>query len=122
MIQMRRYAFVILSLAMIAILLSSSCAQLRQIKSSITGTVYMDGRPIQGTVQLLDENGAVLGSSRTNMNGHYQIRDVQPGTYILQFLNMQGMPYGNEVTVLVRMGRPEVVDLELTQADRVPLN
>lgn len=98
---------------------SVSCDRLKNIKGSISGTVYMEGRPTSGHILVKDANGAVVKMSDTNMNGHYYVKDLSPGDYQLQFLNMQAVPFGRLFPVKVRIGRPEVVDLQLTMADRL---
>jgi hypothetical protein len=112
-----------LSFLLLAVFLSSGCAGLAgKIKGSISGTVYMDGRPTSGTILIKDAGGTVIQQARTNLNGHYQLKDLSSGTYTLQYLNMQGMPFGHETTVEIRMGRFEVVDIQLTASDRMPIN
>jgi hypothetical protein len=98
---------------------SVSCERLRNIKGSISGTVYMEGRPTSGHILVKDANGAVVKMADTNLNGHYYVKDLSPGDYQLQFLNMQAVPFGRLFSVKVRIGRPEVVDLQLTMADRL---
>jgi len=120
-----RYRYFIIPMLMIALLglvMTVSCARLRNIKASISGTVYMDGRPISGHLLLKDTNGNVVGRADTSLSGHYQIKDINAGTYKLMFLNMQGVPWGGEVTVVVRLGRPEGVDLQLKSSDRLPIS
>jgi hypothetical protein len=104
---------------LLAVFTAGSCAQLSQIKASISGTCYMDGRPIQGTVLLLDAAGTQLAQNRTTLSGHFQLKDITAGEYQLQFLNMQGVPFGEPVKVVVRLGRPEMVDIQLTASDRM---
>lgn len=96
-----------------------SCGRLKNLKGSISGTVYMDGRPASGTIIVRDKDGNYVSQTRTNLNGHFQIKDLAAGTYKLQFLNMQGVPWGGEHTVEVRLGRFEVVNLEIKASDRI---
>jgi len=106
----------------VLIILGASCSQLTNIKASIAGTVYIDGRPMpHGTVQAINEAGHVVGQERTSASGHYIIKDLDPGTYKLVFLNANGMQFGKETTVEVRRGRFEQVDLELSATDRIPM-
>ncbi len=122
MIFMSRLNPVFTALILVVVLLGGSCTAIGNIKASVSGTAYMDGRPIQGTILLLDMNGTVVNQCRTGMNGHYQIRDVSAGKYELRFLNMQGVPFGREVSIEVRLGRPERVDLQLSASDRELMN
>jgi hypothetical protein len=118
----RYFIFPVLMIVLLGLLGSVSCDQIKNIKGSVNGTVYMDGRPVSGTILVKDANGAVVGQSRTNMNGHYQIKDLGAGTYTLQYLNMQGVPFGNETTVNVHVGKFETVDIQLKASDRMPIN
>jgi hypothetical protein len=106
----------------VLILMGASCSRLMNIKASIAGTVYMDGRPVAfGTVQAINEGGTVVGSERTTDSGHYIIKNLDPGTYTLVYLNSNGVQFGRETTVQVRRGRFETVNLEISMEDRVNL-
>lgn len=109
----------ILGMVILALLAGTSCGALKNVKASISGTVYMDGRPVAGTVQLVDESGNIVANERTTMEGHYTIKNLNPGKYTLQYLNYSGVPYGGETEVVVRIGRFETVDIHLSSADRV---
>ena len=105
-----------------AILLGTSCSQLANIKASISGTVYMDGRPVAfGTVQAINDAGQVVASERTGSSGHYLLKDLDPGRYKLVYVNANGALFGKETIVEVRRGRFETVDLELSITDRLPM-
>ncbi len=119
----RPSSMAIAGLALTAILLLTSCGQLRNIKASIAGTVYIDGRPVAfGTVQVVNEAGVVVAQERTTSSGHYQIKDLDPGTYKVVYLNARGVRFGRETMIEVRRGRFEQVDLELSSTDRLPIN
>jgi len=117
-----RVLALLLVVALLPALAGASCGQLRNLKASIAGTVYMDGRPAGwGTVQLLNEAGQVVAQERCTDSGHYNIRNLDPGRYTMVWLNNQGVPYGGETVVEVRRGRFEQVDLYLTRDDRMPM-
>ena len=118
----RKYFLIaLIALIVLGLLGTVSCGRLKQIKGSISGTVYMDGRPVSGTIILKDANGATIAQERTNTGGHYRITDLEPGTYIVQYLNYQGVPWAKTQTVEVRIGRPEIVDLQLSATDRAAI-
>ena len=100
----------------------TSCSKLKNIKAPVTGTVYMDGRPASGTVAIKDEGGTVIAQERTNINGHFRITDLNPGTYKIVYFNYQGVPWKTEQVIQIRLGRPEVVELQLNSADRMSFN
>ena len=95
------------------------CSKLSQIKGSISGTVFRDGRPIMGQIQVL--NPKTLGSVKTepvNNAGHFIIADVPPGEYLLAFLGPTSAPIGEYMYVKVVMGRPETgIVFEITEKD-----
>jgi hypothetical protein len=122
MLKNEKLAAVIILVLIIGALSGISCGRLKNIKASVSGTVYMDGRPVSGTVILTDQNEQVIAQERTNTNGHFRITDLQPGTYYIQYLNYQGVPWSTRQLVEVRLGRPEVVDLQLSAADRQMFN
>jgi hypothetical protein len=100
--------------AILCLLLGPACSQLQNVKGSIGGTVYVDGRPQAfGTVQayLGDQ---LVGQERCSQSGHFTIRDLSPGTYTVIYLNASGGPIGGETIVELRLGRFEQVDLELS--------
>jgi hypothetical protein len=102
------------TMILLALLMATSCNALTKIKSSIAGTVYIDGRPQAfGTVQAW-KDGALIAQERATQSGHYQIKDLDPGTYSIVYLNARGNPFGGETIVEVRRGRFEQVDLQLT--------
>jgi hypothetical protein len=111
-----------LTVALVAVLAGTSCGQLRNLKASIAGTVYMDGRQqAWGTVQAMNEAGQVVAQERCTDSGHYQLKNLDPGRYTLVYVNNMGVPYGGETVVEVRRGRFEQVDLYLSSADRMPM-
>ena len=118
----RPLVFVALVAAILGVMTNVSCDRLKNIKASISGTVYMDGRPQSGHVELKDANGNIVAMDDTTLAGHYILKDIKAGDYTLQFLNMQGVPFGGEVTVKVRMGRFEQVDLHIKSTDRISVN
>jgi len=83
------------------------------VKSKIAGTVYVDGRPSPyGTVQAwLD--GKLVAEERCTLYGHYNLPNLDPGTYKLIYLNAMALQIGRETVVEVRKGRFEQVDIEL---------
>jgi hypothetical protein len=118
----RRFIVLIIALLVLAALAGSSCSKIRNIKGSISGTVYMDGRPISGHLLIKDAaTKAVVAQADTNMNGHFIAKDLNAGEYIIQYLNMQGVPFGNETLVKVSLGKFEAVDIKLKATDRKPM-
>ena len=108
---------------LLAAISSLSCERLRNIKGSISGTVYMEGRPTSGHILVKDATGtSVVAMADTNMNGHYYVKNLAAGDYVLQFLNMQAVPFGKLFPVKVRIGRPEVCNLQLLMTDRLAPN
>jgi len=119
---MRTYTALLMTLALAMLFLMPSCGFMRNVKASIAGTVYMDGRPVSGTVVVYDMNGQEVAQARTTLEGHFIIKGLNPGTYKLRYLNMQGFPFGSEKVVEVRLGRFEQVKIELSSSDRIPIN
>jgi hypothetical protein len=119
----RRFIVPIIALLVLAVLAGSACGKLKNIKGSISGTVYMDGRPVSGHLLVKDAaTNGVVAQADTNMNGHFNVKDLNAGEYLIQFLNMQGVPFGNETKVKVTIGKFEVVDIKLSATDRKPLD
>lgn len=110
-----KYAFaVLLLLGLIFSLIGTSCGGMGSIKGSISGTVFVDGRPQAfGTVQV-HKDGHMIAQERCTQTGHYIIKGLDAGTYEVLYLNARGNPIGEVTIVQVRMGRFEQVDLELT--------
>lgn len=110
-----KYAFaVLLLLGLVFSLIGTSCGGLSNIKGSISGTVFVDGRPQAfGTVQVLMD-GQLIAQERCTQTGHYIIKGLSAGTYEVVYLNARGNPIGEATVVQVRMGRFEQVDLQLT--------
>jgi hypothetical protein len=88
---------------------------LEDMPSSLTGTVYVNGR-VQafGTIQVYDEEDHLVAQERANLYGHFRIVDLRAQTYYLVYLNASGSALGEPVMVQLRPGRPEVFDLEIT--------
>ncbi|MCX6645979.1 MAG: hypothetical protein NTY09_06445 [bacterium] len=112
--------FIPLLLILLAFILSTaSCGFLKGVKGSISGTVYIDGRPQAfGTIQVfkLDDagNSTYVAQDRCTETGHYIIQGLDAGTYSVTYLNARGNPIGGNTTVEVRLGRFEPLDLNLT--------
>jgi hypothetical protein len=91
-------------------------------QGSIYGTTYMDGRPVAGHILVIDsKTNIVVAQVDTNINGHFYIKNLAEGDYLLKFLNMQGVPFGKDTIVEVRSGRHESIDIKLSASDRQPL-
>ena len=76
--------------------------------ASIAGRVFVDpnedclfnenDRPLSGvTVQLLNENGAVIQTTQTDADGRYRFDNLLPGTYAVRELQPQGYLQGGTV-------------------------
>ncbi len=63
------------------------------------------------TVNLLDESGAVLGTTQTTSTGFYEFRGLKPGDYIVQFI----LPAGHGFT-LQEEGLDAAVDSDADRA------
>ena len=110
-----RTLFPLLILSCVFILLATSCGFMGKVKGSISGTVYVDGRPQAfGTVQVFKADGQFIASERCTQTGHYIIQGLDAGTYEVTYLNARGAPLGESTMVEVRIGRFEQVDLNLT--------
>ena len=97
----------------ICVLAFSGCSSLK-IKASVAGHVYMNERLMANfTVQLIDEGGNVVGSRKTNQQGHFIIPGVLPGPYTVQILTFAGTPHPKTFEIIVRPGRTEVADFDL---------
>ncbi len=105
---------VIFCITLCGLLLGTSCGGLKNVKASIAGTVYIDGRPQAfGTVQAW-RDGAMVQQQRCGQSGHFHLKDLNAGKYTVVYLNARGAPIGGETVVQVRLGRFETVDLYLT--------
>ena len=103
-----------LLILLVFILLGTSCGVMRNVKGSISGTVYVDGRPQAfGTVTVSTEEGQFVAQERCTETGHYMLRGLDAGTYLVTYLNARGNPLGEPTKVEVRIGRFEQVDLNL---------
>jgi hypothetical protein len=117
----------LLLILMALVLTSASCGFMKSVKGSISGTVYIDGRPQAfGTVQVykLDDagNGTYISQDRCTETGHYIIQGLDAGKYEITYLNARGAPVGGVTTVEVRLGRFEPLDLNLTVQRITPAN
>ncbi|MFO7907627.1 MAG: SdrD B-like domain-containing protein, partial [Pirellulaceae bacterium] len=74
---------------------------------SISGIVYADSNenevfdegeePIEAvTVELLDADGNILETARTNAGGHYEFLDLEPGQYAVRELQPEGYFHGGQ--------------------------
>lgn len=86
---------------------------------AIAGTVYNNGRPIMGQIQLIDpktETG--ITTNAVNNSGHFIFQDIPAGEYFLAFLGPASNPIGNFKYVKVMTGRPLTdVVFEITEKD-----
>ena len=109
---------VLFSLALTAVI-AAGCSQIMEIKGSISGTVYMNGRPLMGQIQVLDPK--TKGSVKTEPvknSGHFIIPDVKPGEYLLAVIGPAGAPLGEFMYVRVAPGRPVTgIEFEVTEVD-----
>jgi len=79
---------------------------------NIRGTVYYDDRPLAfGTVQLVSCNHKVLDDVQCGVSGDFAFGGVEPGRYMLRYINSRGVLFGDTFSVDVRPGRTEVVEL-----------
>lgn len=113
----------LLLLAAVIMLVSqlTSCAAISKIKGSVSGTVYNDGRPLMGQIQLIDPKS--YGSVKTepvNNQGHFIISQVPPGEWFLAFLGPSAAPLGELKYVKVTPGRP-ITDIVFEIRDVDPL-
>jgi hypothetical protein len=86
---------------------SAGCSRMMQIKGSVSGNVFRDGRPMMGQIQLLDpKNQKSIKTEPVNNQGHFIVSDVPPGEWLLAFIGPSGAPMGNFKYVKVLTGRP----------------
>ena len=115
--RLSRIFFIIAAIGIVMTI--ASCAAVSKIKGSVSGTVYNNGRPLMGQIQVIDPK--TFGSITTqpvNNQGHFIISDVPPGEWILAFLGPSSNPLGEYKYVKVRPGRPETgLVYELTEVD-----
>ncbi len=45
------------------------------------------------TVNLLDQNGNIIGTTTTDSNGYYEFRNLLPGNYIVEFIKPEGFGF-----------------------------
>ena len=75
---------------------SAGCSRMMQIKGSVSGNVFRDGRPMMGQIQLLDpKNQKSIKTEPVNNQGHFIVSDVPPGEWLLAFIGPSGAPMGN---------------------------
>jgi hypothetical protein len=107
---------VLLPVLMLFIIAASGCSMINKIEGTVSGTVYMNNRPMPGfKVSLVSKTtGKVIATEPTNQQGHYIISDVPPGEYTVLVLNFSGAPHpGYEGNIKVRPGRTEICDPDL---------
>lgn len=113
--------FLLLAAVIMVLSQLAACATLSNIKSSVSGTVYNNGRPMMGQIQVLDPrtNGS-LKTEPVNNQGHFIIMNVPSGEWILAFLGPSSAPLGEFKYIKVSMGRP-LTDLVFEIQDVDPL-
>ncbi len=113
--------YILLATVIMLISQLTACSTLSNIKTSVSGTVYNNGRPMMGQIQVLDPktNGS-LKTEPVNNQGHFIITDVPSGEWILAFLGPSSAPLGELKYVKVSMGRP-VTDIAFEIRDVDPL-
>jgi hypothetical protein len=99
--------------------MSLGCQALSKLGGSASGTVYNNGRPIMGQIQLLDpKTGGSLKTEPVNNQGHFIISDITPGEYVLAFLGPSSNPLGEFKYVKIQPGRPNTdIVFEITESD-----
>ena len=113
----------LLLLAAVIMLVSqlTACTAISKIKGSVSGTVYNNGRPLMGQIQLIDpKSGGSVKTEPVNNQGHFIISDVPPGEWILAFLGPSSAPLGEYKYVKVTPGRP-ITDIVFEIRDVDPL-
>lgn len=113
--------FVISTLVICFSLVSHSPFYASSDLSSISGTVYKNGRPITGLIHVIDiKTGNVVTREPVNNQGHFIIRDLIAGEYILELLGPDEInPIGNRMYIFTRQGRPSTdVNFEVTEKDK----
>lgn len=61
-------------------------------------------KPFEGTVAVTTVPGRLVGTTRSGADGRFEIR-VDPGTYQVAAIDLQGINFSKPVTVEVRTGR-----------------
>ena len=86
---------------------------------SIAGTVYNNGRPVMGQIQLLDaKTQDIVATEPINNSGHFIIQDVPAGGYFLAFFGPSSHPIGNMKYVKLSEDKPLLdVVFEITEKD-----
>lgn len=85
----------------------TACTAISKIKSSVSGTVYNNGRPLMGQIQLIDpETYGTVKTEPVNNQGHFIISQVPAGEWFIAFLGPSATPLGELKYVKVSMGRP----------------
>jgi hypothetical protein len=59
--------------------------------------------PFEGTVAVTDLSGRLVGTTRSGADGRFEIR-LDPGTYLLQAIDLQGVTFSKPVTMEVTAG------------------
>lgn len=112
-----KIVFLIILLALLAL----SCDRVSSIHGSVAGTVYRDGRPQMGQIQVIDpKTGNSIITEPVSNAGHFIIPGVPPGEWLLGFLGgPSASPLGEMMYVRVQPGRP-VTNLEFEILDADP--
>jgi hypothetical protein len=61
-------------------------------------------KPFEGTVAVTTVAGRLVGTTRSGADGRFEIR-VDPGTYLVAAIDLQGINFSKPVTVEVRTAR-----------------
>jgi hypothetical protein len=61
-------------------------------------------KPFEGTVAVTTVSGRLVGTTRSRADGEFEIQ-VDPGTYLVSAIDLQGINFSKPVTVEVRTGR-----------------
>jgi hypothetical protein len=59
--------------------------------------------PFEGTVAVTTLSGRLVGTTRSGADGRFEIR-VDPGTYLMSAINLEGINFSKPVTVEVTAG------------------
>lgn len=115
-----KWSLIICSLAVLAVInMSFGCTALSKLGGSASGTVFFNGKPMMGQVQLLDpKTGGSMKNEPVNNQGHFIISDIPPGEYLLAFLGPSSNPLGEMKYVKIQPGRPNTdIVFEVTEKD-----
>ena len=107
--------------------LFTACDMMKNVQDtcSVSGTVYLNGRPLPNpevfpyhydtdkAVSIHNDEDQLIGRE----NGHYAIRKLPPGKYKLKVSTREGKmltPPGKEIIVELRLGQMTERDIKLT--------